>query len=249
MDKVNVLGVGIHVMEKAGLHAAIDASIAGNRRDVYAYTNIHAINLAQEDQSFRGFLNDAHVVYCDGEGVRLGARLLGYHLPPRIVLTYFIWELCRDAEARGYRLFFLGSQTDRVNEAVRRIRERFPKVRIAGCHHGFFPKTGKESDHVVEMIRAACPDILFVGFGMPLQENWIAANMHRLEVKAILPCGSMIDYAAGRKSFAPAWMSDHGLEWLYRLGQEPGRLWKRYLIGNPVFILRVLWESLVGEKR
>jgi N-acetylglucosaminyldiphosphoundecaprenol N-acetyl-beta-D-mannosaminyltransferase len=237
------------VIEKENLLAAIDASIAGNRRDVYPYTNIHAINLAQRDQSLRDFLNAAHVVYCDGEGVRLGARLLGFHLPPRIVLTYFIWELCRDAEARGYKLFFLGSQTDRVNEAVRRIRVRFPLIRIVGCHHGFIAKAGDESDRVVEMIRAARPDILFVGFGMPLQEKWIAANMHRLEVEVILPCGSMIDYAAGRKSFAPAWMSDHGLEWLYRLGQEPGRLWKRYLIGNPLFLLRVLWQSWVGEKR
>lgn len=237
------------MVDKESLHAAIHASIAGNLTDVFAYSNINAINLAQEDQSLRDFLNRAHVVYCDGEGVRLGARLLGFHLPPRIVLTYFIWELCRDAEARGYKLFFLGSESDKVNEAVRRIRDRFPLIRIVGCHHGFFPKTGEESDRVVEIIRAARPDILFVGFGMPLQENWIAANLHRLEVKAILPCGSMIDYAAGQKSLAPAWMSDHGLEWLYRLGQEPGRLWKRYLIGNPLFLLRVLWQSWMREKR
>jgi len=98
---------------------------------------------------------------------------------------------------------------------------------------------------VLASIRSANPDLLFVGFGMPLQGEWIQTNLADLAVPAILPCGSMIEYASGRKALAPAWMSNHGLEWLFRLIQEPRRLWKRYLLGNPLFFLRVVrqWWS------
>lgn len=93
-------------------------------------------------------------------------------------------------------------------------------------------------------MNAASPDLLFVGFGMPLQEEWIRRHRHALRAGAIFPCGSMIDYASGLKSIAPPWMRNNGMEWLYRLFQEPGRLWKRYLVGNPRFIFRVMHQRL-----
>ena len=142
----------------------------------------------------------------------------------------------------------LGSKQEILEDAVTRVRQRYPGIKVAGHHHGYFPKTGEESDRVVEHIRKASPDILFVGFGMPLQEEWIEANLDRLEARAILPCGSMIDYVAGRKGLAPSWMSNHGMEWLYRLFQEPGRLWKRYLLGNPLFFIRVIAGRLNGRR-
>jgi N-acetylglucosaminyldiphosphoundecaprenol N-acetyl-beta-D-mannosaminyltransferase len=244
MPKVNILGVQVDVIDTDGLHRAIAQSIHQQRRDVYAYVNINAINIARSDERFQSFLNRAHVVYCDGEGVRLGARILGQYLPPRVVLTYWIWELCELLERENFSVFFLGSTAQFVREAVERVHARFPAIRIVGSHHGYFAKHGRESDAVVETVNRAAPNVLIVGFGMPMQEFWIEENFTRLNANVILPAGSMINYTAGRKSMAPQWMANHGMEWLYRFFQEPGRLWKRYLIGNPSFMFRIVLERL-----
>jgi len=247
MQSEGVLGVRIDPWESEGLLNAITKSVHERKGDVFAYANTHALNLAWTRPEFRAFLNSAHAVYCDGEGVRLAARLLGKRLPRRIALTYFFWEICREAERLGYSLFLLGSQEEHLRDAVQRVRARYPGIHIAGTHHGYFAKSGAESEAIVRMIQTAKPDILFVGFGMPLQEDWIRANRERISAPAILPCGSMIEYASGRKTLAPAWMSNHGLEWVYRLFQEPGRLWKRYLLGNPLFLFRVLRQRWSGR--
>lgn len=240
MPRISLLNVPLDVLDRNQLLVRIGNAIKEKRREVFCYLNIHAVNIAHSSSRFRAFLDRAGTVYCDGEGVRLGARILGCRIPPRIVLTYFVWDVCAEANARRQSMFLLGSTQDILEDAVQRIRERYPEIRLVGHHHGYFSKTGEESDRIVELIRAASPDLLFVGFGMPLQEEWIDANLEQLDARAILPCGSMIDYVAGRKGLAPSWMSNHGMEWLYRLFQEPGRLWKRYLLGNPLFFFRVI---------
>lgn len=249
MPKIDILGVHVDVVDAQDLQTAIIDSVRRRRKDVYAYVNVNAINIAKEDEQFRRFLNNSHMVYCDGEGVRVGARILGHRLPPRVVLTYWIWELCTLFEKEKFSVFFLGGTEQYVKEAVERVKTRFPAIVIGGSHHGFFEKDGSESDAVVAMIEQAKPNILIVGFGMPMQEHWIDQNMSRLCANVILPAGSMIDYTAGRKGLAPSWMADHGLEWLFRFFQEPGRLWKRYLIGNPAFMFRVLFEFILKGKR
>ena len=246
MPKGNILGVYLDVIDRNGLHQAIGSSVAGGGRDVYAYANIHAINLAQQFPRVKSFFNSAHVVYCDGEGVRLGARLLGFALPPRVVLTYWVWELCALCVERGFSVYFLGAHDDVIRLAAGNAARRFPQLKIKGWHHGYFEKQGPENESVIRTIHDAAPDILLVGFGMPVQEDWIEMNRARLNVHAILPAGSLFDYMAGTKSIAPEWMANHGLEWLYRLMQEPGRLWKRYLIGNPLFFIRVLLQAIRG---
>jgi len=248
MGKARLLGVDVDIIDKVQLLDRIRESVRQKRKDFYPYVNIHAINLAQGDQRFRDLLNSAWTVYCDGEGVRLGARILGRHLPPRIVLTYYLWELCEAFEKDGISVYFLGGRQEVLEQAVSTVKERFPGLKIAGAHYGYFQKSGTESENVVESVSRSGADVLFVGFGMPLQEHWIAENLDRLQVHAILPCGSMIEYAGGAKRYTPAWMADHGMEWLFRLMQEPGRLWTRYLIGNPLFLLRVLRQRAGGNR-
>jgi N-acetylglucosaminyldiphosphoundecaprenol N-acetyl-beta-D-mannosaminyltransferase len=146
-------------------------------------------------------------------------------------------------------MFFLGSRPGVAEQAVAIMTKRYPRLAIVGWHHGYFDKTGAESNRIVELVNSVKPNILFVGFGMPAQEQWIGRNFAALHANAILPCGSMIDYAAGKKNLAPFWMSNNGMEWLYRLFQEPGRLWKRYLLGNPVFMIRIIVQRLIGWKQ
>lgn len=244
MANVDVLGVGVAPIDESQLLSAVREALERRRGSLFAYVNVNAINLAGELPWFRDLLNEAECAYCDGEGVRFGAGLLGRNIPARIALTYFFWDICAEAERKGYSVYLLGSHDHILTEAVARIHERFPRLRIAGTHHGYFEKSGRPSEEVVAAVNAAAPDLLFVGFGMPLQEEWIRRYRQSLNAGAIFPCGSMIDYASGMKSIAPMWMRKNGMEWVYRLFQEPGRLWKRYLVGNPFFISRIIGQRL-----
>jgi N-acetylglucosaminyldiphosphoundecaprenol N-acetyl-beta-D-mannosaminyltransferase len=244
MDKVRILGVGIDAIEQYALEEAVVDSVRQRRKDVYAYVNVHALNIAQHDDVFREFLNSAAITYCDGEGVRVGARFLGRMLPSRIVLTYWVWDLCRLCEREGFSMFLLGGEVESVERAVRQIKQQYRSLVISGFHHGFFDKWGAENTTVLRLIEQAHPDVLIVGFGMPLQESWIQRNLGALHARVILPAGSMIEYVAGKKKAAPRWMANHGMEWVYRLIQEPRRLWRRYLLGNPLFMARVLIQRV-----
>jgi N-acetylglucosaminyldiphosphoundecaprenol N-acetyl-beta-D-mannosaminyltransferase len=246
---LRLLSVRLDHIERAELEREILDAAAARGRGLFAYLNIHAINQAARDPRLSAIYEKAARAYCDGEGVRLGARILGRQIPPRIVLTYWGWDLCVACAAHNLSIFLLGATEDSSAKAERELLKRVPGLRIAGRHHGYFRKAGPENDRVVGMINASRPDILFVGFGLPLQEYWIEENAERLSVGAILTCGSMIDYMSGFRSVAPAWMAGHGLEWLFRLVQEPRRLWRRYLIGNPLFLVRVLAERFMKGAR
>jgi N-acetylglucosaminyldiphosphoundecaprenol N-acetyl-beta-D-mannosaminyltransferase len=240
MPDVSLLGVRVGWFDRGELEQSILAGARTRSCKLYAYVNIHAVNIATRDPRFRAIVNGAAVTYCDGAGVRLGSWVLGRRLPPRTVLTYWIWDLCRLLEEEGLSLYLLGGKEEVVRVAAGRLQSRFPRLKIAGWHHGYFAKEGEENSKVVEEINLRSPDVLFVGFGMPLQEYWIEENKGSLNTGVVLPSGSMIDYVAGAKKSAPVWMGNHGLEWLYRLSKEPRRLWRRYLIGNPLFLFRVI---------
>jgi N-acetylglucosaminyldiphosphoundecaprenol N-acetyl-beta-D-mannosaminyltransferase len=243
-----LLGVRLDDIGKADLELEILDGAARHKKGLYAYLNIHVVNQASRNPRLSRILESADRVYCDGEGVRWGARILGKTLEPRIVLTYWGWDLCASCASRGLSVYLLGATADSSRRAVDALRQRYPSLTIAGNHHGYFGKGGEENDRVVESINAAHPDLLFVGFGLPLQEYWIEENMPRLSVGSILPCGSMIDYMSGLRPVAPAWMARNGLEWMYRLYHEPRRLWRRYLLGNPLFLTRVILERLSSGK-
>jgi N-acetylglucosaminyldiphosphoundecaprenol N-acetyl-beta-D-mannosaminyltransferase len=246
MERVEVLGVGVHSVSVAELHAEIQRTIGQGERSLILYANTHALNLSYHDSDFRASLNQASIVLCDGIGAMLGARLLGHPIRQRIPLTELIWQLAEFAEPRGFTFFFLGARPSVADNAAARLKVSFPSLDFVGVHHGYFNKTAgnPENEEVVRMINAAKPDILIVGFGMPLQERWLAENWGRLEARIALSGGAVFDYTSGELQRGPRWMTDNGLEWLSRLMIEPRRLWKRYIVGNPIFLLRVLKERL-----
>ena len=122
-----------------------------------------------------------------------------------------------------------------------------PDLKIVGTHHGFFDKDSASSEnrYVLAMINKLKPDILVVGFGMPAQEKWILENLNELHVHAVIPVGAFFDYLADEVERAPRWMTENGLEWLGRLTIEPNRLWKRYVIGNPLFFWRIFVHHIL----
>jgi len=239
---INILGVGISTYTLPSLLDFFTHTINDQQKAIVAYANIHAINLAQELPWFHDFLSQADVVYCDGFGVRVGAILLGQQPPPRYTPPDWIPQLCQVCVENDFSLFFLGARQRVCDMAVASLLTRFPGLKIVGSHHGYFDKTlgSYENEYVIKQINDVKPNILILGLGMPLQERWLIDNWSKINSNIALTGGAVFDYISGNIGRAPRWMTDHGLEWLGRLIIEPRRLWKRYLIGNPLFILRVL---------
>ncbi|MBK8433150.1 MAG: WecB/TagA/CpsF family glycosyltransferase [Chloroflexi bacterium] len=228
------------------LHNQISDYIQKKQHQLILNVNVHCLNLAYKHTWLRDFLNQAAIVFCDGAGVMLGAKVLGHHIPERITYADWIWQLAEFAEPRGYTFYFLGAQPGIAQQAAEKLLQKHPKLNIVGVLDGYFDKTLGSADNeaILSEINRLKPNILILGMGMPLQEQWLMENWERLEVNIALTGGAVFDYISGNLQRAPQWMTDNGLEWLGRLLIEPRRLWKRYIIGNPIFLWRVLKQKI-----
>jgi N-acetylglucosaminyldiphosphoundecaprenol N-acetyl-beta-D-mannosaminyltransferase len=241
-----VLGVGVDPLTVEELHSEIGRLVWGRKRGLVLNANVHCLNLCYEDPALRNFLNSADLVFCDGVGVMLAARILGGRIPARITYADWAWQLAAFASMQGFSLYLLGARPGVAQAAARRLKKHYPDLEIAGVRHGYFDHSARspENEAVVEEINAAAPDILLVGLGMPLQEYWLIENRHRLDVGVALTGGAVFDYVSGRLRRGPHFLTGSGFEWLARLLIEPRRLWRRYLVGNPLFLLRVVRQRL-----
>lgn len=239
---INILGVKVGIKPLQETIDFINMAIDRHEKVIVQYINIHAINLAQSLPWFKSFLNHADLTYCDGYGVNLAAKILGASIPYRYTLPDWFSELAASCNREGHSIFILGAKPGVAEIAASRTLEKLPGLKIVGTHHGYFDKNGTrpECQSVIEMINKSNPDILAIGLGMPLQEKWLMENREKLNAWVALPMGAAIDYLAGTTPRAPRWITDHGLEWLGRLALEPKRLWKRYLLGIPVFYYNVI---------
>ncbi|MGF1470161.1 MAG: WecB/TagA/CpsF family glycosyltransferase [Rubrobacteraceae bacterium] len=245
-ERIRVLGVGVDPVTVGGLHAEIRDYIRQAGHALVLNANVHCLNLAYKDRGLRNLLNGAEVVFCDGAGVMLAARILGRRIPERITYADWMWKLAAFAASEGFSFYFLGGRPGVARKAGERLEERYPDLRIEGTHHGYFDQSAgsPENEAVVGKINAASPDILVLGFGMPLQERWLMQNWSRIDVRVALTGGAVFDYVSGELRRGPRILTDNGFEWLARLLVEPGRLWRRYVVGNPLFLLRVLRQRL-----
>jgi len=243
--RIEILGVLVDAVSSDDLLAAVSDAIERKAKMVYAYANVHTVNLAQESESLRAFLNDADITYPDGEGLRVAARLLGGEFPPPTGLTRWIWRLAEHCEAKGYSIYLLGGIEGAAEQASANLRTRFPRLKIVGTRHGYF--RDDESEGIVEGVNSSNSNVLLVGFGTPRQEAWIEQWREQLKVNVIFPAGSAIEYAAGIRNPAPEWASRLGIEWIFRLAAEPGRLFGRYVFGNPKFLWSVMNQRMAAK--
>lgn len=246
---ISVLGSRLSLCSKAELLSSIRDAIILDHKLTILSGNIYSYNLAYENPWLRQYLNQADYVRLDGAGVRLGARILGYAAPERLTWADFGWDLADFSARNGFTQYLLGSRPGIADRAAARLRQRFPALKILGVHHGFFDKASGslENEAVLREVNAVRPNILIVGFGMPLQEHWLVENRGKLEVNVVLTGGAVFDYLSGELRRGPDWMTENGMEWLGRLLIEPRRLWKRYLLGNPAFFWRVLVHDVLGR--
>ena len=248
MNRFEILGLPVDVLDLEALLAAAGDLIAAGRRDgrprTVAYLNVHVANTARRDADLTRFLRGVDLCYCDGAGVVLGARLLGHRLPERMTGADWIWDLAREAEARRWRIFWLGGEPGVTDRAAAELRDVHPNLHVDSDHGFHTPET---TPALLERIAACDPDILLVGMGTPIQERWVADHLDALAVPVVWCLGATADFVAGEVDRGPAWLHDNQ-EWLARLLTEPGRLWRRYLIGNPVFLARVARQRLTGRE-
>ena len=235
---VTVGGLKTAILTRRGLaeimaHDCMKAREAGSAwkpRLVFS-SNGQGIVLAARDPAFAEAMGEADIVHADGMSVVFASRLLGKDaLPERIATTDFIFDACDMAERHGLSFYFLGGREEDNSRAVEWVKSCYPRVKIAGRHHGYF--TEDQVDRIIEEIAAAKPDVVWVGLGKPRQEFFAIRLRERLPgVGWIKTCGGMFDYYSGRSPRAPLWMQKAGLEWFFRALQEPRLAW-RYLTTN-----------------
>jgi N-acetylglucosaminyldiphosphoundecaprenol N-acetyl-beta-D-mannosaminyltransferase len=249
---VDVMGLPIRPFDLTGLIDAIVMRARAGVRTLGCYANAHTMNLAMSRPSYHDLLRSCDILYADGASVVLAARWLGERLPGRLTAMDYFPPLAARCASEGLSIFLLGSRPGIAAKAADAMRRHFPKLRIAGTHHGHFDAA--QSEDVISVINAASPDILLVGMSSPRQEEWLARNATALQVPVRWCVGALFDYLAGVERRAPAFLCSIGCEWLYRLAMDPLGKWKRYLLGNPRFVWNVIvWRmgllKRVGPKR
>jgi len=244
---VNVLGVGVSAINPATALRAVAAALDRREKGYICVTGVHGVSEAQGDESFSQILNRAFLCTPDGMPLVWAGRLQGRKEMSRVYGPDLMLAVLELSESRGHRQFFYGG-ADGTAEALRqRLLRRFPKLQIAGTFEPpFRPLDSGERARLKELVRAARPDIMWIGLSTPKQERFMAEYLGELEVTLMVGVGAAFDFHAGRVRQAPLWMRRSGLEWLFRLCREPRRLWKRYLKNNPLFLLRIFcqWTGL-----
>ncbi|GAC1446159.1 MAG: hypothetical protein NVSMB52_09770 [Chloroflexota bacterium] len=232
---IRLLGVRIDCLRRRELLDLAQNAVAQNSKTIVLYVNVHCMNIRNHDAEYAAILEASDVVYCDGTGVRLGARLAGRTIPERMTGADWIDDLCRTAVRHNLSLFFIGGVHGAASDAAKTLCIKHPGLKIVGLASGYSLGTS-----TVNAINSSGTSILLVGMGTPTQEKWIFANAPALEVPVIWAVGALFDFISGRIPRGPHWLTEYGFEWLCRLVVEPRKLWRRYLLGNPAFMWRIV---------
>ncbi len=247
LTSIEILGTRVHGPTLGQAIGLIEHWIQlrdGKSRMVVA-TGFHGIWVAHQDPGFREILNRADLFCPDGIAPIWLSRLSGHPLPERVpgpdLLTAFLGR----AQEHRYRSYYYGDTEETLDALCRKIGRDFPGAEIAGAFSPpFSGRTETERKNDIGRIRETRPDVLWVALGCPKQERWIAESLGQLEVPVVIGVGAAFRFLAGSVARAPAWIRERGLEWLWRLGAEPGKLWKRDLLDGPRFLVAGIQDAL-----
>jgi N-acetylglucosaminyldiphosphoundecaprenol N-acetyl-beta-D-mannosaminyltransferase len=229
----SILGCPIDALDMVDTVSRCDELIRRGGTHQHMAVNVAKLVAARENAELRSAIERSAVVNADGQGIVLAARVLGQPLPERVAGIDLMQELIALAERRGYRVFVLGARREVLDRAVAVLTERHPALCWAGTRDGYFDAS--EEPEVCAEIRRARPDILFVAMGTPRKETFLAANAEALGAPLLVGVGGAVDVIAGMTRRAPATWQRLGLEWLFRLLQEPRRMLRRYAVSNARF--------------
>lgn len=236
---VEILGVKVTNTNENSLNQEIKKICSMNCKVIISNVNIHAMNLANSLTWFKDFLNRAYINFCDGDGVRLGAKILGYTINNKITYNRWIWNLAEFSQAEGLSWFLIGSHDAEINKAFQILRLKYPNLKVVGFRNGYF-NGQNEIIEVIDHLMEVRPNILILGMGMPVQEKFLFDNFHKLTFNVALTGGAVFDYISGKIKITPKFYYYVKLEWFYRFLQDPKRLFVRYFWGNLFFMFRIL---------
>lgn len=241
---VKVLGVRIDTVDYESTLTLIQERISEHSTGNYICAcNVHVIMVSQKDDELKNALHNSFLTVADGTPVVWAAKKLGASIKFTVRGTNLMLQSCAMAERFEYSVFLYGGKPQTLKKLVDNIGRQFPRLRIAGSYSPPFRLlTLEEKARIVEEINLAKPDILFVGLGAPKQEKWMSEHCKSIRVPLTIGVGAAFDFLSGEKEQAPAWMQARGLEWLFRLKNEPTRLLGRYMVYNPLFIFLFLGQ-------
>lgn len=244
IERVNVLGIGISVLDQRRAREFLFEAVREGRRGYVTVTGVHGVSEAQKDPELREIFHHAMLVTPDGMPMVWMGKLQGFKSIERVYGPDLMLNLCEHSVAHGFTHFLFGGVPGVADELRQRLETRFPGLKIVGTYTPpFRPLNDAEVSDLQRRVRASRPDFFWVGLSTPKQERFMAEYISILpEVKIFIGVGAAIDLLTGRIRQAPRWMQRAGLEWLFRLTKEPRRLARRYLVNNPLFLLRVLYQ-------
>ncbi len=236
-QRVNILGVAVSAINMPSALAATEDFLAGKERSYICITGVHGIIEAQDDGQFRGILNDSFLTTPDGMPTVWLGKHHGFNEMTRVYGPDYMVAMCELSARRGYRHFLYGGKPGVAEQLRDELVRRFPGLQIVGIYTPpFRPLNAIEEGQLMAQLAALKVDILWCGLSTPKQERFMDAYLNRLPVKLMVGVGAAFDLLTGNVKETPDWMKKRGLQWLYRLIQEPRRLWRRYLINNPRFL-------------
>ncbi|AQQ08949.1 Putative N-acetylmannosaminyltransferase [Sedimentisphaera cyanobacteriorum] len=246
-DTVTLLDVTFNNCTMNEALGFIQNGVENSNKGMYFFINPDCLNKTFTDKYYFDILRSADYVFPDGVGINIGSKMTGQTLKQNVNGTDMFPLLCSMCQQRGYSMYFLGAKPGIAARMVSILREEYTSLKIAGYRDGYFQKDG-ETESVIEAVNKTGAQVLLVAFGVPVQEKWIYENRSRLSPPVVMGVGGLFDFYSGNIRRAPGWLRDLGGEWIYRLIQEPGRMWRRYILGNPVFLHRVRkWKKQLDK--
>ncbi len=240
MDRINFLGCPMDSARMSETVGVIRRAISEGRFTQHVVVNVAKLVHMRTDVQLRESVHSCDIINIDGMGVVLGARFLGHVVPERVAGVDLFHQLLAMSAREGLSVYLLGAQDEVVGATAQKVQALYPGLQLAGYHHGYF---WDDEAAMVERIRASGAQLLFVAITSPKKENFINRWRDQLGVTFVMGVGGTFDVVAGKVNRAPLWMQQYGLEWLYRVMQEPGRMWKRYLTTNSQFAWLLIKEK------
>lgn len=241
-SRIDFFGINLDVLTFGETIEKISGFIDKRHQVQHVVVNVAKLVYAQKDNKLKNIINSCPLINVDGAGIVLGAKMLGINIPERVAGIDLMEKLIEKSVEKGYRIYFFGAEEDVVKKVVDVYSEKYPKLQIAGYRNGYY--NDAEEPQLVEEIRRAKADILFVAMGSPKKEIFLNKYSSTLDIPFTMGVGGSFDVVAGKVKRAPIWVQRLNSEWLFRLLQEPKRMWKRYTVTNSIYLWMLIKEFL-----
>ena len=246
LDRLNLMGVRFMNTTMENAVELIKTKVKNRKKSNMYFINADTLNKTYSKSSLRRTLNKTPFVFPDGSGIKMACNMMNMPLKQNVNGTDMFPFICHMAQKEGMKIFLYGAKDGVAKQMESRVLKEFPNLQIVGAINGY----DLHDNEVINMINYSEADIVFVAKGAPLQEEWIDTHSDQISAPVIVGVGGLFDFYSGNTLRAPIWMREIGLEWIYRLMQEPKRMWKRYIVGNPLFLIRTyLWNKKQKQER